>query len=242
MAFQNNFSIFNLFLDKKVTIYTDDIKFDVQVPTIKDLMKNNIVGTTYSLITSSAKKIQKLIPIKVENSFELIHNIFFVFGMYKEFNIIFKQLVEGVKFFIPNINIDFKNKELKIDNTTITLEIWNYIIYILKLSCGEKISEPRIFSSEEERLFYLAQEEMEEKINRIKSNSNKKDSNEALLKTFLTIRYKFGFSFEYLFEQTLAQIQWLQKYAAGAVSYEVNAQAFAAGNMKKGKSLDFFIK
>ena len=108
MAFQNNFSIFNLFLDKKVTIYTDDIKFDVQVPTIKDLMKNNAIGTTYSLITSSAKKIQKLIPIKVENSFELIHNIFFVFGMYKEFNIIFKQLVEGVKFFIPNINIDFK--------------------------------------------------------------------------------------------------------------------------------------
>ena len=84
---------------------------------------------------------------------------------------------------------------------------------------------------------------MEEKINRIKnSSSNKKDSNESLLKTFLTIRYKFGFSFEYLFEQTLAPIQWLQKYAAGAVSYEVNAQAFAAGNMKKGKSLDFFIK
>ena len=83
---------------------------------------------------------------------------------------------------------------------------------------------------------------MEEKINRIKSSSNKKDSNEYLLKTFLTIKYKFNFSFEYLFEQTLAQIQWLRKYAAGAVSYEVNAQAFAAGNMKKGKSLDFFIK
>jgi hypothetical protein len=40
----------------------------------------------------------------------------------------------------------------------------------------------------------------------------------------------------------MAQIQWLQKYAAGAVSYEVNAKAFAAGNVKKGKKLDFFIK
>jgi hypothetical protein len=40
----------------------------------------------------------------------------------------------------------------------------------------------------------------------------------------------------------MAQILWLQKYAAGAVSYEVNAQAFAAGNVKKGKKLDFFIK
>jgi hypothetical protein len=40
----------------------------------------------------------------------------------------------------------------------------------------------------------------------------------------------------------MAQIQWLQKYAAGAVSYEVNAEVFAAGNMKKGSKLDFFIK
>jgi hypothetical protein len=47
---------------------------------------------------------------------------------------------------------------------------------------------------------------------------------------------------DYLINQTMAQIQWLQKQAAGAVSYEVNAQAFAAGNMKKGKKLEFFIK
>jgi hypothetical protein len=40
----------------------------------------------------------------------------------------------------------------------------------------------------------------------------------------------------------MAQIQWLQTHAAGAVSYEVNAQAFAAGNTKKGKKLEFFIK
>jgi hypothetical protein len=30
--------------------------------------------------------------------------------------------------------------------------------------------------------------------------------------------------------------------AAQEVSYRVNAQAFAAGNMKKGKKLEFFIK
>jgi hypothetical protein len=30
--------------------------------------------------------------------------------------------------------------------------------------------------------------------------------------------------------------------AAGEVSYSVNAQAMAAGNMKKGKKLEFFIK
>jgi hypothetical protein len=30
--------------------------------------------------------------------------------------------------------------------------------------------------------------------------------------------------------------------AAGEVSYKLNAQAMAAGNMKKGKKLEFFIK
>jgi hypothetical protein len=45
-----------------------------------------------------------------------------------------------------------------------------------------------------------------------------------------------------LFNQTLAQIRWLQKFAAESVSYSVNEQAFAAGNMKKGTKLDFFIK
>ena len=59
----------------------------------------------------------------------------------------------------------------------------------------------------------------------------------------LTITYKFpSLTIDYLFNQTMAQIQWLQRMAAGAVSYEVNAQAFAAGNVKKGKKLDFFIK
>ena len=111
---------------------------------------------------------------------------------------------------------------------------------MLRLSCGEKVEKPRIFSSEDERQFYLAQKKTEERIKQIKSQ--KPGDSESLLKSFLTIQYVFNLSFDYLAEQTLAQIQWLQGYAAGAVSYEVNAQAFAAGNMKKGKKLDFFIK
>jgi hypothetical protein len=59
----------------------------------------------------------------------------------------------------------------------------------------------------------------------------------------LSITYAFpSLTFDYLYNQTMAQIQWLQKHAAGAMSYEVNAKAFAAGNVKKGKKLDFFIK
>ena len=103
------------------------------------------------------------------------------------------------------------------------------------------MEKPLSFSSEEARKFYLAQKEAEEKINAIKSQRQVDGDN--LMKILLSITYSFpSFTVDYLFNQTMAQIQWLQKYAAGAVSYEVNAKAFAAGNVKKGKKLDFFIK
>lgn len=87
----------------------------------------------------------------------------------------------------------------------------------------------------------MAQREQEEKIARLKRSSNQDP--DALIKAMLSITYAFpSLTIDYLVNQTMAQIQWLQKYAAGAVSYEVNAQALAAGNMKKGKKLDFFIK
>lgn len=87
----------------------------------------------------------------------------------------------------------------------------------------------------------MAQKEKEEKIKRLKEQNNV--DKDALIKAFLSITYAFpSLTMDYLCNQTMAQIQWLQKYAAGAVSYEVNAQAMAAGNMKKGKKLDFFIK
>lgn len=87
----------------------------------------------------------------------------------------------------------------------------------------------------------MAQREQEEKIAKLKQSRN--GDKDGLAKILLSITYAFpSITIDYLCNQTMAQIQWLQKYAAGAVSYEVNAQAMAAGNMKKGKKLDFFIK
>ena len=87
----------------------------------------------------------------------------------------------------------------------------------------------------------MAQREQEEKIAKLKQSRN--GDKDGLAKILLSITYAFpSITIDYLCNQTMAQIQWLQKYAAGAMSYEVNAQALAAGNMKKGKKLDFFIK
>lgn len=240
MELKDNFNIFNLFLDKKVKIFVDQKVLQVRVPTIREFIQMDRINATYHIWTLSTEKMKTIIPLPCEDSFDLVNNILFKLGIYKEYSSITSGFKEALEFFIPNVKIDYKNKQLIVDDITITSEIWEYILYLLRLSCGEKVEKPRIFSSEDERQFYLAQKKMEEKIKKIKAQ--KPGDAEALLKSFLTIQYKFNLSFDYLAEQTLAQIQWLQGYAAGAVSYEVNAQAFAAGNMKKGKKLDFFIR
>ena len=240
MEIKDTFNIFNLFLDKKIKVYVGSKFFHLRLPTIKEFSLEDKINSTYHIWILPTEKLQQMVPIPVEDSFHFINVVLFQIGMYKEYQSAVNNFKTTLQFFIPNINIDYKQKELKIDGIIITNEIWEYILYLLRLSCGEKVEKPRTFTSEDERQFYLAQKKMEEKIKRIKSQ--KPGDSEGLLKSFLTIQYKFNLSFDYLAEQTLAQIQWLQGYAAGAVSYEVNAQAFAAGNMKKGKKLDFFIK
>ena len=240
MEIKDNFSIFNLFLDKQVKIQVGSQKLFVRVPTIKEFFNNEDLNAVYHIWTLPPSQRQKMVPVLCETSFDFLNIILFQMGMYKEYAEITLKFKEILVFLFPDIEINYKNKQLIVDDIIITEEIWEYILYVLRLSCGEKVEKPRTFDSEEERQFYLAQRKMDERIKQIKSQ--KTGDSEALLKSFLSIQYKFNLSFDYLAEQTVAQIQWLQSYAAGAVSYEVNAQAFAAGNMKKGKKLDFFIK
>jgi hypothetical protein len=77
---------------------------------------------------------------------------------------------------------------------------------LLKLSCGEKVVQPPVFNSEEARKLYLAQQEQEEKIRRIKSQGN--HDKEGLIKGLLAITYAFpSITIDYLLDQTMAQIQ-----------------------------------
>ena len=240
MEIKDNFSLFNLFLTKNVKVYVEKNSFLVRVPTIYEFYMNDYLNAVLHMWTMPLEEIEKAIPIETHSSFELVGNILFQLGIYKEYKAITKSFKDALEFFLPNIEINNAKKQLIVNGVIITEEIWEYIIYILKLSCGEKVEKPRTFSSEDERQFYLAQKKMDERIKKIKSQ--KPGDSDNLLKIFLSIQYKFNLPFDYLAGQTMAQIQWLQQYAAGAVSYEVNAQAFAAGNVKKGKKLDFFIK
>ena len=242
MTIENNYSITQLFVKKEINILVDKKQtFTLRVPVIRDLYEDNKWNNIFFLWTRSPIDAQKYYYKKVETALDMITIIVFDASQYQEYSELSKQYKEYLKKWIPDIEFDYQNQELKVKGITITTDIWDHILYLLRLSCGEKVVQPPVFDSEEARKLYLAQQEQEEKIRKIKSQASR--DKDGLMKAFLAITYAFpSIQIEYLFDQTMAQIQWLQKYAAGAVSYEVNAQAYAAGNVKKGKKLDFFIK
>lgn len=249
MKIESNYSITRLFTSKDIDIVcTDDnnkmFKFRVKLRPIKDFYEDEHWNITYHLLANPNYK--KLLLLKDEikmSQFESLKFLIFELGAFDKYREFYTILLEQLPLFISGFKIDNKTRELKINNVTITEEIWEYILYLLKLSYGEKVEKPLTFDSEEARQFYLAQKAQEEKIAALKAKNPKQTDENGLMKMMLSITYAFpSITIDYLWEQTMAQIHWLQKYAAGAMSYEVNAQAFAAGNVKKGKKLDFFIK
>ena len=242
MLIENNYSITQLFIKKEVKVIIDKKQsITIQIPTIRELYDDPKWANIFFLWTRTPKEAQKYYYKPIETSLDIITLIVFDSAQYQEFHELSESFRNYLIKRIPDIEYDFQNQLFKVNDITITAEIWDHILYLLKLSCGEKVVQPPVFDSEEARKLYLAQQEQEEKIRRIKSQGN--HDKEGLIKGLLAITYAFpSITIDYLLDQTMAQIQWLQKYAAGAMSYEVNAKAYAAGNVKKGKKLDFFIK
>lgn len=252
MQITSNFSVTKLFASKNISISIIDDSglkqtFILKVKTIRDLLEDIEWGGALSILCMGVDDWGKIIPVVQSEPIDYLTLVLFELGKYKQYNEFATSLTKYLEELFPGFEMDFKAKQMRVNNITITSEIWNYIVYLLKLSNGEKVTKPRVFSSPEEKAFFLKQQEMERRIKKIRQDADGKgntgEDESALMKIFLSITYSFpSLTFDYLFDQTMAQIRWLQKLAAGEASYSVNAKAFAAGNMKKGKKLDFFIK
>jgi hypothetical protein len=248
MNYENNFDLFQLFITKDIKVWPEGSPQDyfiIKAPTIKDFYLKENLNMIINLLNSNSKELKEFNPLlKGEVSFLiLLNSIFFDLSMYKEFWSFTKSLKSGLEELIPSIIIDKTNKKIFVkEGLELTDDNCNSIQKVIKLICGDNRETVKP-TSKESSDFYEAQKEQEAKIAALRRKTNSEKNKDGLLKTFLFIEYKFpSYTHEYLLNQTMAQIQWLQKYAAGAVSYEVNAEVFAAGNMKKGSKLDFFIK
>jgi len=240
----SNYSILNLFIkdNKEVKIFIGNQVIILYLKSLKNFFSNEEWATCYTIICRDEYR-KKLLPTQFqsEDSLTEIKNLIFEFGMYAQYTKIVSLLREQLSTLIHNLFFDFKKKELIANDVIITSDIWNYIINILKLSCGEKEEKTPVFENEAARQLYLAQKEFEKQVNKIK-NKNGGDT-EQILKILLTISYQIpALTFDYLFNQTMAQIHWLYTYAAQSVSYDVTKMAYASGNLKKGQTPNFFIK
>ena len=241
MTIKDNYSLSRLFITKDINIFVDDKMFSLKLKTLKDFYIDNTWNSIYHIWKGSITSTQKMFVVPIKSHWDKITTVLFNLGQYDKYREIYDTFIRYIKELIPGIEIQISQKLLTVNGITITEEIWEYIIYLLQLTNGEKVTQPLSFSSEEAKRFYLAQKANEERIAAIRQQ--KQGDADAMAKILLSITYAFpSMTIDYLVDQTMAQIQWLQKHAAGAVSYEVNAQAFAAGNVKKGKKLDFFIK
>lgn len=244
MEIKSDYSISKLFVNKTISIFVEGKIIKLKLRTLRDFYEDRDWNTFYHIISMSETSLAKTLKMqedtfKDKTQYDIIKFLIFDLGQFIQFKKIYTIFLDQFNKLFDKF--EFKQREFVIDDVTIDSDIWEYIVYLLKLSYGEKIEKPIVFSSEEARKFYLAQKANEDKIKKLRSKKEGDDSD--IMKVLLSIIYKFpSLTIDYLFDQTMAQIVWLRKYAAGAVSYEVNAQAYAAGNVKKGKKLDFFIK
>lgn len=146
-----------------------------------------------------------MLQIEKTEVYDYICFILFELGKYKQYKFISDNIIECLKNICPDIVFDYKTKQIIINDITMTAQIWNYLIYVLKLSCGEKTTQPLVFDSPEAKEFFLKQQEYENRINKVKAN--KEGTDDGLAKVLLAITYSFpSLTIDYLLQQTMAQI------------------------------------
>lgn len=123
MEIKDNFSIFNLFLDKHIKIQTNMGSFSVKVPTIKEFSLYDNINAVYHIWVLDSEDRKRVIPIACNSSFELLNAVLFQFGIYKEYSEITSKFKDALSFFIPHIEINNKDKQLIVDDIIITEDI-----------------------------------------------------------------------------------------------------------------------
>lgn len=242
LSFKDDFSLTRLFMTKDINVrISDGGNFIFHCPSVRDLFLNEDMSLTIFCITTSDDKVQNVMSLKADNRLDFFEKLIFEFGEYKQINPLVRKILTSLKQLLPGFKLNFQTKTFELNHLTITKEIWDYITYLVKLSCGEKVSQPLIFDSLEAEAFWKKQQEMDARIKKLKAD--KEGDPEGLIKNLMAITYSFpSFTIDYLYDQTMAQIHWLRELAAGEVSYRLQSQAAAAGNIKKGNKLNFFIK
>ena len=156
-----------------------------------------------------------------------------------EFANLSHSLHEKMTLVLPKFRIH--DRKLYSDNTLLTVDAIDEILFILQLGIGRKIERPQHFGPDEEaaRQFYERAKAAKAKSEKIRAEAQSED-HDGLLDMFTIISYRFPYTFEQMYDMTLMQLHYLQSTASAMVGYEHGMTAYLTGNAKKPPK--FFLK
>lgn len=243
---KDNYSLFTLFSTKDIKIFRAKEEITITVPTIEELLQNDDIAFLVSFFRKQNFDTlkERFFLWKIENSYDLLKILLFEAGQYQEFYYLKNRILNSFNFLFKDQLQIIESKIIFINNVFLDKTLWEYILYVIYLTQGEKIKKPIVYKTQQEEEFFKQMEEAEKRIAKIKKNSKDQGSwSEDILKVFITINYIFpSLTMEYLFKQTMVQISWLHQYATKAVNYDVEKNLFVNGKTKKKKLKFFFDK
>lgn len=228
-----NWSISQLFLNnKQIDVYVDGRKLTtIKLPSIREITTNNDLTLFYNVFDAQALSILKE-AMKVDTSLAVLENLLVnpLFTNMKEFSKIHAALLTICYLYIEGFKIS--DRILQIHNTKLTVELWDTIVSLFRQASALKEQVTPKFANDKARELYEKQLAAEAKIAKMRSKDDQ--DSDRLMKICLLITYAFpSWTVNALLDLTMAQLVFLQGYAAKACAYETESTAYANGNLKK---------
>ena len=128
MQITSNFSVTKLFASKNISISIIDDSglkqtFILKVKTIRDLLEDIEWGGALSILCMGVDDWGKIIPVVQSEPIDYLTLVLFELGKYKQYNEFATSLTKYLEELFPGFEMDFKAKQMRVNNITITSEI-----------------------------------------------------------------------------------------------------------------------
>lgn len=157
----------------------------------------------------------------------------------QEFSVLSKLLHEKMPTLLPRFEI--RERQLYSEKTLLTGDAIDEVLFVLSTGIGKKVERPQHFGPDEEaaRKFYERAKAAQAKSAKLRAEHSS-TNNDGLMDMFVMISINFPYTFEQMYDMTLAQLHYLQRMSSQIMSYNYNMMAYTAGNLKKAPN--FFLK
>ena len=241
MEWSNTFSISHLYYTHDIMIFGPaGEQVVVHIPSLREQLDESFYSRFLQLFDDESLNIwTKLLPdldkgqiLQALMTDPRLTNL-------QEFSALSQLLHEKMPTLLPHFEI--RDRQLYSGNTPLTGDAVDEVIFVLSMGMGKKVERPQHFGPDEEaaRKFYERAKAAQARAAKIRAENSKGD-HDGLMDMFVMISINFPYTFEQMYDMTLAQLHYLQRMSSQIMSYEHNMMAYTAGNLKKAPK--FFLK